>query len=588
MPYVGRELLRLALSELHRAYSPLVVVSLPCMLQRRIPTSQSAAEAAAEGIPFGASDERVWLDRYFRVAGGPPDKPYFMPGTHEWVQERYPDRALQRRRKDFEDSVFYHPSRERWALRAGAAGVLRERVVGAKPPISLPALMVWMWREREIPSLEAAVQDFIEEIGLNRDDLLETIYDATIPAAFEGAGLSDVPLTQEDLAELTGAVAPPPRALVLADTVRVIEEVLAQANFVPPQGLVERIVGGWLVQDIVVLVGPTGSGKTTLARLLARGLVRLLGEERFFSAFLAITPDYDGAQFLGYENLAGEYSAGQFAKEVLFLGEPTDPRLVVLDEWNLASIDSYFAPVLSTMEARLPLHFPGRVALNRLPDEERADLERAQPSVTEGRWTLPEDTFFIATCNSWLDEPETRRAISGPVKRRCRIIQMPNPLDPILREQGRAGLAGFCDTLLEQERTLVQERANAGRRSILDEHRAERLRIIAAMADVPEDTRERILQVAQILLQNAETRSSFTPGILKDLLLSCVYAAPGDEFAALGHEVADKVLHQLQGDPQILRVIQDVTRDFPNADEISELIRRMGGLGGERRIRPLI
>lgn len=588
MPYVSRELLRLALDDLNRNYSPLVSVSLPCMLDRDIPTCETAAEAQERAIPFGAPDERAWLDSFFRVPGGPPGKPYFIPGTGEWVQERYPDRSLQRRRTDFQDSVFFHPNTRDWALRPEAAEVLRERVIQDLPPLKLASLMTWMWREREIDSVHRALDEFIAEIRFDRDGLLGSVYDPELPEEFAAAGLGDTPVSLQEVAELTGAVPPPPKAPPLGEAVSEIEDLLRRKRFIAPPGLVERIIGGWLVHDIVVLVGPTGSGKTTLARLLSQGLTDIFGEERFFSAFLEVTPDYDMARFLGYENLAGEYTAGQFAEEVLFLGSPSDPRLVVLDEWNLAQIDSYLAPILSGMESGMALHLPGRVNLDKRSEEERRELIRAQPDIEAGKWQLPEDTFFVATCNSWLDEPETRLPISGPVKRRSRIIPMPNALAVRLEVEGRGGLVDFCTTLLDQERIRVGERHSEGRQSVLDRHRMDRLRAVTTVEDLSEESRDSLLQISQMLLENPTTRPTFTPGILRDLLLTCVYAAPDDQYAALGQEVADKVLHQIQGDPQILRVLYDETRDFPNAKEIEDLVTRMGGLGGERRIRPLV
>ncbi len=71
------------------------------------------------------------------------------------------------------------------------------------------------------------------------------------------------------------------------------------------------------------------------------------------------------------QNLAGDFTAGRFAKDVLFAGEASDPRLVVLDEWNLAQIDTYLAPILSSIESLLPLRIPGRVNLSTMSEDDR-------------------------------------------------------------------------------------------------------------------------------------------------------------------------------------------------------------------------
>lgn len=588
MPYVSRELLRAGLAALNQSYSPLVLVSIPCMLSHGVPTCTTAAEAREKGANFGATEERLWLDDYFRVAGGPPGKPYYMPGTGEWVQERYPDRSLQRRRKDFEDSVFFHPTQKMWAFRPDAAEVVSQRLVAAHEPISLVALMTWMWRQREIESLDGALDDFKTSLNLG-SGVFKDVYAEGIPKEFHDAGLSPEPLTDEEIAELLGAAPPPPSIPSLKELIDEIQNKVSEAHFRIGPGLVARIVGGWLVQDIVVLVGPTGSGKTTIARLIVDALQEAIGDDRLISAFLEVSPDYDLAQFLGYENLAGEFTPGHFANESLFVGNATDPRVVVLDEWNLAQIDAYFAPVLSAVESDLPLHLPGRVDMEKLSEDERYQLKLAQPEVHERRWRLPVDTFFLATCNSWSEEPETRLPISGPVKRRCRIISMPNILRSVLDESGRDGLVGFCDDLITQERVAVEQRLLSGSRaSVFDSHRSERLKTIARIGDLPEQTVDRLINISRILLEIDQSGTNFTPGILKDLVLACVYAEPGDELAALGEQVADKLLHQVQGDTETLRVLQGETNDLPNSDEINALIERMGGLGGEQHIKPLV
>ena len=45
MPFVSRELLRRSLEALHRAYSPVAIVSLPCMLKAGVPTCKTACSS---------------------------------------------------------------------------------------------------------------------------------------------------------------------------------------------------------------------------------------------------------------------------------------------------------------------------------------------------------------------------------------------------------------------------------------------------------------------------------------------------------------------------------------------------------------
>jgi energy-coupling factor transporter ATP-binding protein EcfA2 len=447
--------------------------------------------------------------------------------------------------------------------------------------------MAWMWRGREISDLTSAIAEFVKEIDFKKGDLLGPVYTNEVPPSFRDVGLGSAPLSESEVAELVGATAPPPDVPQLDSVVANIEDALTKQHVVLAPGLVERIVGGWLVGDIVVLVGATGTGKSFLSRTLSNALTDLFGDQRFFSVFLEVSPDYDIGQFLGYENLAGEFTAGRFASDVLFVGEASDPRLVVLDEWNLAQIDAYFAPILSSIESHVPLRLPGRVNLKSMSDDQREQIVRAQPGIVDGQWSVPENTLFLATCNSWTDEPETRLPISGPVKRRCRIITMPNVLDLALQEKGQQGIVDACNTMLQQELTAIDERTNSGVASVWDKHRKERLTVVPTV-DRLGDTGAKLVQISRALLQNPQTKGNFTPGILRDILLSSVYASPGREFAALGQQVADKVLHQVSGVPTILETLTTLSKEFPNAKEIDDLARRMGAFSGERRIRPLV
>ncbi|MCC7177545.1 MAG: PhoH family protein [Acidobacteria bacterium] len=588
MSFVSREMLRLAIQALDD-FTPLLVVSLPCMLADSVSTAKNIAEARKNAKPFGVTEETAWLDLYFRVPGGPPGKPYYIPSTRQWVSEEYSGKTLQRLRKDRDGWVFHHPDAKRWALRPDAAQNVVDKVLKEKGKtyrkVPLVALLAWMWRKKEISSLDSAMRNFIGEIGFNRDDLIPLVYSDEVPASFKDAGLADAPLNDDDIAEVLG-IALPPRTIDSIDAfTETLENSLRAKHFIAPEGFVQRIVSGWLIGDIVVLVGPPGTGKTFLATSIGAGLMKAFGE-RFFQISIEVSADYDIGQFLGYENLAGEFTAGRFAREVLLSGDFNDPRLVVLDEWNLAQIDNYFAPVLSAIESHLPLRFPGRVDFSSRSEDERKQLLRAQPLVKDGQWALPESTFFLATCNSWVDEPDTRLPLSGPVKRRCTILTMPNVLLVRYNEKKDAGIIEVCDTLIRQEADTVRARRALGQASAFDLSREASLNTYPQFSALPEEARTKLLQTLRKILDDAANGPVFTVGILRDVLLATIFA--NDPAAALGRQIADKVLHQLQGSPDILNSIVQITKDLPNAAEIEALAKRMGAASSERRIRPVV
>lgn len=587
MPFVSRELLRLSLDALGKDYSPLVIVSLPCMLRKRVPVCATAVEASQQAIKFGAADERAWLDSHFRVSGGPVGKPYFMPGTRQWVEEDYPGKTLQRRRKDYDGTIFHHPDASRWAFRQGASEQIAQKVLGQKRQAAVPlvALLAWMWRGRDVADLGQALSEFKAELAIDDAYFQDGVFSDEIPNEFTDAGLAAEPVDDATLAELVGAAAPVAEVGPPSIVAEKIKQALKDHHVLLPDGFVERVLGGWLVGDVVVFVGAPGTGKTFVAKAFGAGLEQVFGRDQFRQVFIEIAPDMDTSQFLGYESLSGDFTAGRFAREVLLTGEVNEARLVVLDEWNLAQIDNYFAPILSVLETYLPSRFPGRLAI--APDE-REELLRAQPTIADGRWVLPQNTLFLATCNSWSDEPETRLPISGPVKRRCRIISMPNVLALSFEKEGVAGLVDACNDLLKQEMSAIEERRRLNQVSVWDGYRAARLKAIPNLDGLPTQARDKLLEILSVLLRDAATRASITIGVLKDVLLSCVFASDGQAFSALGEQVADKILHQVHGGPQVVQVLAELCRDFPNAQEIADLARRMGAGSGDRRIRPLV
>ncbi len=166
---------------------------------------------------------------------------------------------------------------------------------------------------------------------------------------------------------------------------------------------------------------------------------------------------------------------------------------------------------------------------------------------------------------------------------------MPNVLELAWASKANAGIAEICDTLLQQEREGIHTRKDAGRPSVWDEYRAKQLETIQTFDSLEERTRQKLLQLSRLLLENVHTKTVFTVGLLRDIFISCVYAQPGEEFAVLGEQVADKILHQVQGESTLLETLVDLSKEFPNVRELTELAKRMGAFSGtERKLRPLL
>jgi len=119
-----------------------------------------------------------------------------------------------------------------------------------------------------------------------------------------------------------------------------------------------------------------------------------------------VRADFDEGDLIGYEQLDGSPHLRDLPRPCCRPDDPLGTHLVVLDEFNLASIETYLASVLIAME----------------------DTERKSRVAWRSDVLLPVDTFILASCNSYLDEPESRLRVSYPTKRRAAVIEMPNVL----------------------------------------------------------------------------------------------------------------------------------------------------------------
>ena len=155
-------------------------------------------------------------------------------------------------------------------------------------------------------------------------------------------------------------------------------------------------------KPFVLLAGISGTGKSLLPRRFAKAC-------GFGCAIVPVRPDWsDPSDLVGYRNLQDQFVPGGLIGPLLdALETPHVPRMVVLDEMNLARVEHYFADLLSVMETRE--HGAGGVSTEPLlelapkahlagdPDLRtrlQAALER-----TGGRLPMPANLSMVGTVN---------------------------------------------------------------------------------------------------------------------------------------------------------------------------------------------
>lgn len=110
--------------------------------------------------------------------------------------------------------------------------------------------------------------------------------------------------------------------------------------------VVARFLSAMFTNQIIILSGPSGTGKTTLPQLIAEATN---GECKIIS----VQPSWkDETDLFGYYNsLNKSYEFTEFTDTVIDAGKnPEKPYFLVLDEMNLSRVEYYFAKYLSAME----------------------------------------------------------------------------------------------------------------------------------------------------------------------------------------------------------------------------------------------
>ncbi|MDQ5768065.1 McrB family protein [Thiothrix subterranea] len=133
-----------------------------------------------------------------------------------------------------------------------------------------------------------------------------------------------------------------------ADAISHIQAYLFKNDIVYPRYIIEDFFALIKTNDLIILAGESGSGKTNLIKSFAKAV----GGR---SIIIPVKPNWTSAEdLLGYYNpLEKKYLSTPFL-EALFEASknPDIPYFICLDEMNLARVEYYFADFLSLLEER--------------------------------------------------------------------------------------------------------------------------------------------------------------------------------------------------------------------------------------------
>ena len=163
----------------------------------------------------------------------------------------------------------------------------------------------------------------------------------------------------------------------------------------------------------MILQGMSGTGKTSLP--IAFG--EFLGSP---TEVVPVQPTWkERTDILGYFNeFTGRYTESQFLKAVYEAGGTDLPRLIVLDEANIARIEYYFAEFLSLLE----LPEKGRRRISVASSGMEGDPRRMRG----GSMLLPPNVWFVMTANN----DDSTFAFSDKVYDRASVIDLDVRAEP--------------------------------------------------------------------------------------------------------------------------------------------------------------
>ncbi|HFQ5355568.1 TPA: AAA family ATPase [Vibrio vulnificus] len=133
-----------------------------------------------------------------------------------------------------------------------------------------------------------------------------------------------------------------------SDAVSYIQAHLKERDILYPRHIIENFLTLIRTNDLIILAGDSGSGKTNLVQSFAKAIGGV-------SKIIPVKPNWTSSEdLLGYYNpLEKKYLATPFLEALIEAKQNPDiPYFICLDEMNLARVEYYFADFLSKLEER--------------------------------------------------------------------------------------------------------------------------------------------------------------------------------------------------------------------------------------------
>lgn len=183
------------------------------------------------------------------------------------------------------------------------------------------------------------------------------------------------------------------------------------------KNLYKRYITSLIAKPFVIITGNSGTGKTRIARIIARWLSGELSSESTFAdinyyCLVPVGADWtDNRNITGYYNPIKEvYQATPILDLIINAKDnPDKPFFLILDEMNLSHVERYFSDFLSGMESgeELTLHSESRI------------VQSTSGKKIPARIKFPTNLFITGTVN--IDE--TTYMFSPKVLDRANVIE---------------------------------------------------------------------------------------------------------------------------------------------------------------------